>query len=220
MTPVLLGAIPKQATRWGIYELCCDFCHRNGTLNASTRSVSGMIAGMVEAFAVVPSETLKVRIISDQQSVNPRFRGTWHGLKTIVREEGPLSLYRGAGPMVVRQAINQATRFPAQFYCLNLLVGDNDKLRKSVLWNGVAGVMAGCFSVCINQPADVVRTRMQGHKGKTKIGLVPCVKSLYAEGGFKIFYTGAIPRMARVGPNVGLTFMFFPVIRGWLEKIL
>lgn len=44
---------------------------------------------MCEAiFAVTPMETLKVKFIDDQASKNPRFKGFFHGVRQIIREQG------------------------------------------------------------------------------------------------------------------------------------
>ena len=36
-------------------------------------------------------ETVKVKFINDQASANPKFRGFFHGVRTIIRTEGELS---------------------------------------------------------------------------------------------------------------------------------
>ena len=46
-------------------------------------------AGICEAiFAVTPMETVKVKFIDDQAKAKPRFKGFFHGVRTIVREQG------------------------------------------------------------------------------------------------------------------------------------
>ena len=46
---------------------------------------------MAEAVAVVcPMETVKVKFIHDQTQPNPRFKGFFSGVATIVREQGTL----------------------------------------------------------------------------------------------------------------------------------
>lgn len=51
-------------------------------------------AGVSEAiFAVTPMETIKVKFINDQQQKNPRFKGFFHGVRQIIREQGTGLLY-------------------------------------------------------------------------------------------------------------------------------
>lgn len=40
-------------------------------------------------------ETVKVKFINDQLNPNPRFKGFFHGVGTIVREEGFRGCYQG-----------------------------------------------------------------------------------------------------------------------------
>ena len=46
-------------------------------------------AGASEAIlAVTPMETIKVKFIDDQQSAKPRYKGFFHGVGTIIKEQG------------------------------------------------------------------------------------------------------------------------------------
>lgn len=61
----------------------------NGQLSAGGKLLAGLGAGVCEAiFAVTPMETVKVKFINDQRSANPKFRGFYHGVSTIIRQEG------------------------------------------------------------------------------------------------------------------------------------
>lgn len=61
----------------------------NGQLTASGKLIAGLGAGVCEAlFAVVPMETIKVKFIHDRRSANPKYRGFFHGVSTIFRQEG------------------------------------------------------------------------------------------------------------------------------------
>ena len=51
----------------------------------------GLGAGVSEAIlAVTPMETVKVKFIHDQTQAKPRFNGFFHGLRTIIAEQGEL----------------------------------------------------------------------------------------------------------------------------------
>ncbi|KOB65727.1 putative tricarboxylate transport protein, partial [Operophtera brumata] len=61
----------------------------DGTLSTTGKLVCGLSAGVAEAiFAVTPMETVKVKFINDMRMEKPRFRGFFHGVRTIVKEEG------------------------------------------------------------------------------------------------------------------------------------
>lgn len=76
--------------RFGAFE---EFKKRsvdaNGNLSAGQRLLCGLGAGVAEAiFAVTPMETVKVKFINDQRSKNPQFKGFYHGVRTIIKNEG------------------------------------------------------------------------------------------------------------------------------------
>ena len=76
--------------RFGAFE---EFKKRsvdaNGNLSAGNRLLCGLGAGIAEAiFAVTPMETVKVKFINDQRSANPQFKGFFHGVRTIIKNEG------------------------------------------------------------------------------------------------------------------------------------
>lgn len=77
--------------------------------------LAGLGAGMMEAIiAVTPSETIKyttpflmiikltkrTKMIEDSKHGSPRFKGTAHGIRLIIAEEGYRGIYRGLGPVV------------------------------------------------------------------------------------------------------------------------
>ena len=63
----------------------------NGTLSKFGSLFCGLGAGVSEAIlAVTPMETVKVKFIHDQTQAKPRFRGFFHGLRTIVTEQGEI----------------------------------------------------------------------------------------------------------------------------------
>lgn len=56
-------------------------------------------------------ETVKVKFIHDQQSANPRYKGFFHGVREIIRQEGLGGIYKGLTATIIKQGSNQAIRF-------------------------------------------------------------------------------------------------------------
>lgn len=235
VTPLVIGSIPKQASRWGSYECSCSGMLElkrylfgissqqrltKKDLTMAEISVCGFIAGSVEALvAVVPTETVKTVLIHDERSVQPRFanRSLVYVVSTLLREDGIRGIYRGVSNTVTKQGLNQCTRFPSQLAAMNVFCGGGrEHRRKSPVWNGAAGFCAGVFSVLITQPFDVVKTKMQGNDRHQYKSSWDCWQKTAKWNGVGHFYAGSAARTIRVGGNVALTFTLFPLIKDLL----
>ena len=106
---LVLGSIPKSAVRFGAYEQFKSMrVDKNGNLAPLDRLICGLGAGICEAIlAVTPTETIKVKFINDQRSRNPKYRGLFHGVKSIVAEQGLKGTYQGLSATIMKQGSNQ-----------------------------------------------------------------------------------------------------------------
>merc|ERR1712187_308329 len=130
-----------------------------------------------------------------------------------------MGLYRGALPTILKQACNQAVRMQLQLFTM-ISFGDESK-KKSPIYNGIAGAMAGVGSVFLTQPQDCVKSRMQGEAAKELYkGTVDCAMKMMRNEGPSAFFAGAIPRMVQVGMTSGISFALFPVISQLLNKVM
>lgn len=66
-----------------------------GKLTQVQTLLCGLGAGVAEAVIIVcPMETVKVKFIHDQTQPNPKYKGFFNGVGTIVRTEGKLNIFR------------------------------------------------------------------------------------------------------------------------------
>jgi solute carrier family 25 citrate transporter 1 len=89
-------------------------------------------------------ETVKVKFIHDQQSANPKFKGFFHGVREIIKQEGLGGIYKGVTATIIKQGSNQAIRFyvmetcKAEYrfvYCTKyMFLFKNDIFLKNFLW--------------------------------------------------------------------------------------
>lgn len=96
LSVLLYGSIPKSAVRFGAFETLRGLAvEPDGSLSISNRLLCGLGAGVCEAiFAVTPMETVKVKFINDQRSGNPRYKGFFHGVGIIIKEQGWCWLFK------------------------------------------------------------------------------------------------------------------------------
>lgn len=219
----IVGAGFQQMFRWGAYTNLAGLARdEKGKLSPFMTTICGLGAGITEAVcAVTPVETLKTRLTDDQRRGTNKYKGTVNGFFTILKEEGPLGLYRGAIPTILKQGMNQAVRMPLQVQIMAIIVFGDDSLKQNPIYNGAAGFLAGCGSVVLTQPQDCVKSRMQGEEAKKLYsGTVDCFLKMAKNEGPAAFFAGAIPRMVQVGMTSGISFALFPVISKLLNKVM
>lgn len=211
LSVLVYGSIPKSAVRFGAFEgLKKRMVDPKGNLAPVDRMLCGLGAGVSEAIlAVTPMETVKVKFINDQRSAHPKFRGFFHGVRSIIRDQGIRGTYQGLTATIMKQGSNQAIRF----FVMESLKdwyreGDpNKKVPKLIV--GMFGGFAGACSVFGNTPLDVIKTRMQGLEAAKYKNTLDCAKQILIHEGPRAFYKGTIPRMSRVCLDVAITFMIY-----------
>jgi len=221
LSVLLYGSIPKSAVRFGSFEqFKKSAVDEKGNLSPVSRLLCGLGAGVSEAIlAVTPMETLKVKFIADQRSANPKFKGFFHGVRSIIATEGIMGTYRGLTPTIMKQGSNQAIRF----YVMETLKdwyreGDpTKKVPKLIV--GLFGGVAGAASVLGNTPLDVVKTRMQSLDAAKYKNTWDCAKTIMRNEGPKAFYKGTLPRMSRVCLDVAITFMIYDSFMELFNKV-
>lgn len=211
--------------RWGAYTNLVNFVGRDektGKLSPAMSMVCGMGAGVCEAVcAVTPVETVKTRVTDDQRRGTGNYKGSADAIAKIMKSEGPMGLYRGAFPTILKQGTNQAVRMPLQVQIFALISFGDETKKQSPIYNGAAGFLAGCGSVRLTQPQDCVKSRMQGEAAKELYkGAVDCAMQIKRTEGPASFFSGAIPRMVQVGMSNGISFALFPVISQLLNQVM
>ncbi|XP_026279449.1 putative tricarboxylate transport protein, mitochondrial [Frankliniella occidentalis] len=221
LSVLIYGSIPKSAVRFGVFEeLKGKMVDGKGNLNASTRLLCGLGAGVCEAvFAVTPMETIKVKFIDDQRLAQPRFRGFFHGVRTIVKEQGVGGVYKGVTPTILKQGTNQAMRFFVVDTLKDIYRGGDNSVVVPPLISGFFGGIAGTVSVFGNTPIDVVKTRMQGLDANKYKNTLDCAIQIWKNEGPIAFYKGTVPRLGRVTLDVAISFMIYDSFMEYFNKV-
>merc|ERR1712032_1209405 len=190
----IIGAGFQQMFRWGAYTNLAGIARdeKTGKLSPLMTTLCGLGAGICEAVcAVTPVETLKTRVTDDQRRGTGNYKGTGDALVKIFKSEGPMGLYRGALPTILKQGTNQAVRMPLQVQIFSIMSFGDDSKKQSPIYNGAAGFLAGCGSVLLTQPQDCVKSRMQGEAAKELYhGTVDCAMKIMRNEGPAAFFAG------------------------------
>jgi solute carrier family 25 citrate transporter 1 len=173
---------------------------------------AGLLAGICEAiFVVTPSETIKTKLIHDQNSPTPRYRGMFDCIRTSFREEGMKGIYRGMGAVVARQGANSAVRMSTYGH-IKEFVGK--RYEGAVPWYGTFafGAIAGTITVYATMPFDVVKTKMQSLDANKYKSVLGCLRSVVQDQGVFGLWKGAVPRLGRLVFSGGIVFTVYEAV--------
>jgi len=217
--PLIVGSSFKQMARWtGYAQVSNLFRREDGSIALHHNMFSGFCAGSAEAvLAVTPMETLKTRATDDLRLGTKKYKSSLDATIKIIRSEGPIGVYRGVTPTILKQGTNQMVRFPIQQFYFRLFFGNDEKKRQNPWLNGLCGAAAGGSSVLLTMPQDTVKTRMQGEAAKKLYkGTLDCVKQIVQKEGVLFLWTGTWPRFIRVTLDVGITFTIYPLLNRYI----
>jgi len=213
LAPILAMSIPKAGIRFGMFSYIQNLLKDDeGNISVEKNLLAGMVAGATEASLVVtPTETIKTRLIQDNKSL-------LKGCRFIFRQEGIRGFYKGFSSTILKQSTNQGIRFTV-FNLYKDYLTDNG-IKMTPINNFGGGALAGLIGVCINNPFDVVKTKMQGSESIKYKNTFMCFKNIIQNEKISVLWRGAIPRMYRVVPGQGIMFMTYSTIKLNIDKLI
>ncbi|KAI8825290.1 mitochondrial tricarboxylate transporter [Fimicolochytrium jonesii] len=227
LSALVIGTASKAGVRFLAFEQFKKMlADENGKVAGQRIMLAGLGAGVAEAIiAVTPTETIKTKLIHDQNSPNPKYHGLIHGTRAIIRTEGIAGIYRGMTAVIARQGANSAVRLTT-YGLLKDRVQDRYPVdpvtRKNVVpWyvNFANGAVAGIVTVYTTMPLDVVKTRMQALNAKELYhNSVHCLYRITTEEGVKALWKGATPRLGRLIFSGGIVFTVYEQIVAILAR--
>ena len=184
----------------------------NGKVSGARNVLAGFGAGVTESLlAVTPTESIKTTLIDDRKRAVPRMRGFLDAIPIIWRERGLRGFFQGLVPTAARQSANSAVR-SGSYTSLKQLAesytAPGEKLGTLATF-GLGGV-AGAITVYATQPLDTVKTRMQSIEARQVYGnSLRCASLIFKQEGFLTFWSGALPRLARLVMSGGIVFTMY-----------
>lgn len=234
LTAVYTGIIPKMAIRFLSFEQYKELLGSVAQANPSIGDrvsptaitfTAGLASGLTEAILVVtPAEVCKIRMQSQHHSMmdpvqkqHRKYTNVVQTAVTIVREEGFGALYKGVVPTMLRQGCNQAVNFTAYNIIKKKVMEYQDTTSLASWQSLVIGGFSGGMGPMVNNPLDVVKTRMQkqvikeGHPPKYT-GLGQACVLIAKEEGVMALWKGITPRLLRIMPGQAITFMTYEFV--------
>jgi len=173
----------------------------------------GGIAGCVTKTSVAPLERMKILYQLDGMRGGTRkYTSIFSSFKTVIKEEGVVSLWKGNGANVVRVIPVYALKF-----------GFNDKFKDMFRHPGhtqlsrmeqmAAGTTAGLFTTSATYPLDNIRTRLSlaSGNGVSYNGIFDCGIRTAKKEGVSGLYKGIGMTFLSGAPYVGLQMTFYEI---------
>ncbi|KAF2001639.1 mitochondrial uncoupling protein 2 [Amniculicola lignicola CBS 123094] len=195
--------------------------------SAATNLIAGGGAGMMEALACHPLDTIKVRMQLSRRARAPGApkRGFLKTGSEIVKRETPLGLYKGLGAVLTGIVPKMAIRFTSYEWYKQLLADDKGMVSGKSTFS--AGLAAGVTeAVAIVTPMEVIKIRLQAQHHSMADPLdIPkyrnAAHALYTvvkEEGFGALYRGVSLTALRQGSNQAVNFTAYSEFRAFLQK--
>ncbi|CAK9143551.1 unnamed protein product [Ilex paraguariensis] len=195
--------------------------HRRSTsADICVHFIGGGLAGTTAASAMYPLDLVRTRLAAQTNAMY--YRGIWHSLHTICRDEGFFGLYKGLGATLLGVGPSIAISFSV-YETLKTYWHSQRPDDSTVVVGLACGSLSGIASSTATFPLDLVRRRMQleGAAGRARVyntGLLGTFKHIFHMEGMRGFYRGIMPEYYKVVPGVGIVFMTYEALKKLLSN--
>ncbi|CAM9173798.1 unnamed protein product [Heterosigma akashiwo] len=206
----------------------------SGGISTQRQFVAGLLAGATEATLIVtPFEVLKTRLQATDRAPPPvraaaaapggggaappppppKYTGMVQAATRIAQVEGPLALWNGLAPTIVRQSVNQGCSFATNGLLRTHVWRVRDGEPLEVWKSALSGVLGAIPGPVLNCPADVVKTRLmnqetpKGGAPPKYRGPIHALTTIAKEEGPRALYKGLLPRLARLCPSYAIQWV-------------
>ncbi|EKM59223.1 uncharacterized protein PHACADRAFT_85734 [Phanerochaete carnosa HHB-10118-sp] len=208
--------LPESAIKFFAYESSkrlfakyVDKVDDSRNISGVSRFLSGGIGGLSSQLSIYPIETMKTQLMSN----TGERRILREAAKQLYQLGGVRAFYRGLTIGLVGvfpySAIDMST-----FEALKLAyLRSTGKEEPGVLVLLMCGSVSGSIGATSVYPLNLVRTRLQasgspGHPHRYT-GIMDVVQQTYSRDGWRGFYRGLVPTLAKVVPAVSISYVVY-----------
>lgn len=169
-------------------------------------AIAGASVGPLAALISTPFELVKTQVqLQRKMQVDPsaRPKGSLHMAIEIVREHGPLALFRGHVVNTTREVVFLGTYFMVYEHgkdVLQSLLPSLDTNQPSKIAIPLAGGIAGAIGWFVSFPLDNVKSNIQGGRivtGASPPSMLSVARQVLAQKGIRGLYSGVVPSITR-----------------------
>ncbi|KAJ5087085.1 hypothetical protein NUU61_008392 [Penicillium alfredii] len=231
----LVGVTPMFAVSFWGYDLGKTIVGKLSTVPVENNTPQYSIAQISSAgfFSAIPMTLItapfeRVKVLLQIQGQNPpppgqkpKYSGGVDVVRQLYKEGGIRSVFRGSAMTLARDGPGSAAYFAAYEYIKRSLTpkDENGNITGELSLPAVltAGGAAGIAMWIPVFPVDTIKSRLQSAPGKPTIG--GTISAVYASGGYKAFFPGFGPALARAVPANAATFLGVELAHKFMKKM-
>eukprot|EP00585_Thalassiosira_rotula_P011591 CAMPEP_0196143616 /NCGR_PEP_ID=MMETSP0910-20130528/13625_1 /TAXON_ID=49265 /ORGANISM="Thalassiosira rotula, Strain GSO102" /LENGTH=409 /DNA_ID=CAMNT_0041405099 /DNA_START=153 /DNA_END=1382 /DNA_ORIENTATION=+ len=257
LRPTLLAAVPNTAIYFTAYDEITSWLRKNhaastATANGNSSSdddgfdarqklyfplVAGATARLFASVATAPIELIRIRQAAS--SNNSQNNGVLEEFLFVLRNQGPLGLYRGLSAMIIRDVPFSALYFLG-LETFKSIMSESSQLGSwgvhhyrengmkppasvEVLQSFVSGAASGAIAVVLTTPFDLVKTRRQvaSQREGVKQSTFGYMRQIVQEEGlFAGLWRGNVIRMIKVAPGTAIMISCYEFGKRFFEGVM
>lgn len=214
----LVGVTPMFAVSFWGYDIGKQLVSRlskveNNQFSVAQISAAGFFSAIPQTIITAPFERVKVLLqIQGQKQLapgeKPKYSGGVDVVRQLFKEGGIRSVFRGSAMTLARDGPGSAFYF-ATYEVVKRKLTPKDPVTGQPGPLSMPAVMAAGGAAGIAMwipvfPIDTIKSRLQSADGRPTIS--GTIKGIHASGGFKAFFPGIGPALARAVPANAATF--------------
>ena len=219
----VIRVMPYLSIQFASFEAYSAALAEGGAVRSRTAQTlaAGSLAGCTAVAATYPLDVVRARMALQAEGLaDTAYRSMADALVTIAREEGRAGLYRGVVATLSGAAPYTGLKF-ATYDALKRLMRSTLGVEERELpgWLRVgAGASAGLLALTFVYPFDVIRRRMQTHRGGARY---PSLAAAFAriareEGVRRGLYRGLSLNYLKTLPNVAIYLSLYDLLKARL----
>ena len=187
--------------------------HPEEELNLGKLAIAGGISGVLTTSIMAPGERIKCLLQIQQAATGPpKYAGPMDVVKSLYREGGIRSIYKGTCATLLRDVPASAAYFGGYEILQRLMTSEGeDRTQLSIGRTLFCGGMAGIFNWMVALPPDVLKSRFQTAPEGQYNGVRDVFRDLMKTEGIRGMYKGATPVILRAFPANACCFVGYEV---------
>lgn len=212
VVPQVLGVAPQKGLKVSVYSAAYPVMLATPLAALGWGApvfAAGTMSSMAQAMITNPLEVMKIRLqLQGKDEPDPALR---KGYFEIGRELGTEGLYKGLLLTLARD-IPSVGFFWLGYEGMKRYFGADGADLTTVQYL-ISGLVSGAPAAFIATPMDVVKTRWQAKGGDVKYSSpADCVRSIMREEGWQTLWSGALSRVLRISPQLGVTLAIYEIL--------